>query len=134
MPPLRVLARILLVLLLLADGVLGARAATLMAAQHATGGDDADTGHAAHRTDVERGSDCLKRTKAPATEEAHADPFEECGCLDGRSCTCNCLLLFYPDGIVLLFWSQRSSSAYLATASLGPPRLPMSRVFRPPIG
>lgn len=134
MPSPRVLARILLVLLMLADGVLGARAATLMATQHVghgvPAGAEGSDGHAA------QGPECAEapQVRAALPGEPADTPPGECTCLDGKGCSCNCLLPFHRDGIALWLWPQRVSGTYLVNATLAPPRQPLSRVFRPPIG
>src|SRR5690625_1650406 len=107
MPPLRVLARIVLVLLLLADGALGARAATLMLVEQAAA-DGVDAEHVMSHADIESSSDCPKHNSPPGS--AHAD--DHCSCVGGTNC--NCLLQFYPCGITLTFHLQRLSSPCLA--------------------
>jgi len=130
---LRVLARILLVVLLLTDGVVGAAAATEMATQHAVNG-DAVPGHAAHDADAKPASGCQKSVEAPTAGGEHDATPLHCSCSDERGCNCNFLLTLHPGRLVLLFGLERSTSVHSAIASFNPPRLPIASVFRPPIG
>lgn len=128
MPVLHVLLRVVLVLLLLADGAVGVRAATSMLVdQAAVGG--ADASHVVDHGEPAPQSDCSKHGQSSGGhEDGHL-----CKCVVGAGCSCNCFLPLYSCATSAVLYVHRSSSPRLTVASLDPPREHMTPLFRPPI-
>ena len=130
MPPLRVLLRWFLILVLCTDGIAAAWAGTRMATASVAHATAART--SAIQRDRTQTADCEEQAErgAPARQGEH----HECDC-SVTGCTCNCMLTFYPQRQASLFAAHPT----LVAVYLPPPLLPavrhqISRVFRPPIG
>lgn len=131
MPSLKSALRVLLILVLLADGISAAWASTgmaLKAVEHlkeaaTTGG----AGDAAKAADCEPGS---KQAKAAKRAGLHQD----CDCASQVACACSCALSFFPALPGFRFAGPSlPDSQPLATALVQPVLTPISAVFRPPI-
>lgn len=130
MPPLRVLLRWFLILVLCTDGIAVAWAGTRMATAsvaHAIAIPASAIGREGNQV-----ADCETQAErdAPARQGEH----HECDC-SVTGCACNCMLTFYPERREPLFAAHHA----LVAVYLPPPLLPavrhqISRVFRPPIG
>ena len=144
MPSPRVLLRLLLILVLCADGIFAAWASTRMAV--------AELGHAASSAASHHGASGPAKARASAAgrDLAHddgappriADPgqpnpdhHDDCDCSGLSGCACSCMLTFFPGRNAPLFSPQHAlASVYLAPPLLPPARHRLSPLFRPPIG
>lgn len=139
MPSLRVLLRIFLILVLCTDGIFGAWATTRMAVNEL--GRAAQTSASHHRSTRAGGNaDTVKlAAQAPSCEkQAGLDPashHDDCDCGSVSSCTCSCMLTFFPARSVPGFAARhRLASVYPAQPPSPPVSDEISRLFRPPIG
>jgi len=145
MPSSRVLLRMVLILVLCADGIFAAWASTRMAVAEL--GHGAYSGAAHHSADAktrgavreiadEGGSERRGATGSGVAGHG-SDPsihHDDCDCGGLSGCACSCMLTFFPGRNAPLFAAQHT----LAAAYLAPPLLPpvphrISPLFRPPI-
>lgn len=132
MPSLKSALRVMLILVLLADGMTAAWASTgmaLKAVDHlTTSKEEVASNKVADATDCDRTSQDGKGAK-PA-DSTHSD----CDCASQSACGCSCLLTFFPASRVFRFASQHLLYNQPAAKPLVQPVLtPISAVFRPPI-
>ena len=132
MPSPRVLLRMLLILVLCADGIFAAWASTRMAV--------AELGHGASSSVSHHGA-AKTRAQGFAHEDGTGAPIpdpsphhDDCDCSSLSGCACSCMLTFFPGRNAPLFCAQHTlASMHPAPPLLPPVRHRLSALFRPPI-
>lgn len=131
MPSAPSLLRAFLILVLCAEGMLGAWASTRMAV-NAVAHAATPAGQAAGEGASE---DCEERDASGAARQDGQSAHHDCDCGGQAACACSCMLAFYPHGGGVLFAAQHAlASVYSGALPEHHPQATVSRLFRPPIG
>lgn len=140
MPSHRVLLRMLLILALCADGIVGAQAATRMMLRHVPAASAQAAGHDAHGTRagiraLDR-DDCNQNYGSAGQGAPRPGEPADHGCDCGTAaCDCSCMLGFYAGRVPTPFGARQAlGSVYLPPPVAPPLQRQISQLFRPPIG
>lgn len=138
MPSLKSALRVLLILVLLADGISAAWASTGMALKAAEHLKDAaaDGSGKAGKATAKAAADCEPGSAQAGSGDGarRAGLHQDCDCANQVACACSCAISFYPALPGFRFnGPSLPDSQPLSTALVQPVLTPITAVFRPPI-